>query len=122
MMKYEQGAIHLDLLYLRLGQGCGNHSLAVGFATDIANMSLDHFAIDAAILYFCKIDFVTTFNSANKAHSVHIVHYDKRKTSTFLGSSSGRINRLHQGFKRTGAKCRWRSVQKRGRIQAIIDV
>src|SRR3984885_14434558 len=117
MMKYEQGAIHLDLLYLGLGQGCGTPGLAVGFATDIANMSLDHFAIDAEILYFCEIDFVTTFNSANKAHSVHNAHYDKRKTSALLDSSSGRINRLQQGFKRTRAKCRWRSVQKRSRIQ-----
>jgi hypothetical protein len=69
-------------------------------------MSLDHFAIDAAILYFCEIDFVTTFNPANKAHSVHIIHYDKRKRSNFLGSPSRRINRLHQDFKRIRAKCR----------------
>jgi hypothetical protein len=34
---------------------------------------------------------------------------------TSLGSSSGRISRLDQGFKRTRAKCRWPSVEKRGR-------
>jgi hypothetical protein len=78
---------------------------------------LDYFAIDAKILYFCEIDFVTTFNSANKAHSVHIIHYKRRKTSNFLGSSSVRINRLHQGFKRILEKYRWCSVQERGRIQ-----
>ncbi|HEY6844645.1 MAG TPA: hypothetical protein VI320_00380 [Terracidiphilus sp.] len=36
-----------------------DHGLAVGFAADIANMSLDQFAIDAEILYFCEIGFVT---------------------------------------------------------------
>ena len=91
--------MHLDLLYLRLGQGCGNHGLAVGFAAYIANMSLDHFAIDAKILDFCEIDFVTTLNPANKAHDVH---YDTRKSSTFLGllerANQQATSRVSSGF------------------------
>jgi hypothetical protein len=43
MMKYEQGTVHLDLLFLRV-------------ATDIVNMSLDQLAMDAEILYFSEIE------------------------------------------------------------------
>jgi hypothetical protein len=63
-------------------RGCRNHGLAVGCATGIADMSLDHFAIDADILDFSEIDFVFSLNPTNKAHDVH---YDTRKPSTFLG-------------------------------------
>ena len=34
MMKYEQGAIKLDLFHLGFRQGSGEYGFAIGFATD----------------------------------------------------------------------------------------
>jgi hypothetical protein len=119
MMKYEQGAVHLDLLYLRVRQGRGNHGLAVGFATDIANMSLDNFAIDPEILYFCEIDLVTTFNPANKL-IVYILNTTlTEKQVPFLvpqASESIGYIRVSSGF---GKNADGVVYKKRGRIQVI---
>jgi hypothetical protein len=64
-------------------------------------MSLDHFAIDAAILYFCEIDFVTTFNPANNLIVYILYTMIRGKEVTFLvpraGESTGYI-RVSSGF------------------------
>jgi hypothetical protein len=48
MMEYEQGTVQLDLFHLGFGQGCGQDSFTVGFAAEIANVALDHLALDSA--------------------------------------------------------------------------
>ena len=68
MMKYEQGAIKLDLFHLAFRQGSGEYCFAIGFATDITNMTLDDLAVDPAILHLGEIDAALAFDFADKAH------------------------------------------------------
>jgi hypothetical protein len=74
MMKYEQGAVKLDLFDLGFRQGGGEYSFAVGFATDITNMALDHLAVDPAILHLGEIDATPAFDLTDEAHSGSTIH------------------------------------------------
>ena len=68
MMQYEKGAVELDLFHLGFGQRCGEDGFAVGLATDITNVALDHFAVDPAILHFREIDAALAFDLSDEAH------------------------------------------------------
>jgi hypothetical protein len=74
MIEHQEGAIELDLFHLDFGERSGEQSLAIGFATEVANMALDTLALDPLILDFGEINPALAFDAADKAHSVHNVH------------------------------------------------
>ena len=95
MIQDQQRAVEFDLLHLDLGERGSEQSFAIGFPSDIADMTLYAFPVDPLVFDLSQVDSSFALDAANECHSVHIIHYDIGYCKLiFEDSTVGMANRI----------------------------